>query len=57
MMHRSYILTGRIRRMPELKLSKLIPLFGKENNEGEKKVSPVRLELLITIVNRKKGDF
>ena len=43
--------------MPELKLSKLIPLFGKDNNEGEKKVSPVRLELLITIVNRKKGDF
>ena len=43
--------------MPELKLSKLIPLFGKESSEVEKKVSPVRLELLITIVNRKKGDF
>ncbi|MBP3238209.1 MAG: hypothetical protein J6M24_03835 [Lachnospiraceae bacterium] len=43
--------------MPELKLSKLIPLFGKESDGGEKKVSPIRLELLITIVNRKKGDF
>ena len=26
-------------------------------NRNEKKVSPVRLFLLITIVNRKKGDF
>ena len=33
-------------------------LFGSgSDDKNEKKVSPVRLELLITIVNRKKGEY